>query len=206
MSRAFEDVFGIHNGLDGHSVAGRTDPWIIAQVAAKHRVTYDQPTAARFRARYIEHLQEEIHKPGSRKGIMPGVRALLDELTTREEAFLALLTGNFSDGARIKLQYFELWHYFRCGGFGEDGPERNDLLTKAVARVAAHGGPVIRSDTAVIVGDTPHDIAVAKSGGARSVAVATGSYDVRALEAAGADVVLADLSDLIAVLPAMGLQ
>ena len=33
----------------------------------------------------------------------------------------------------------------------------------------------------MIVGDTPLDVAVAVAGGARSLAVATGSYDVDAL-------------------------
>ncbi len=57
-----------------------------------------------------------------------------------------------------------------------------------------------------IVGDTPLDVAVAMAGGARSVAVATGGYDVPTLRASGADVVLDDLSDVPAVLDAMGFE
>jgi len=37
----------------------------------------------------------------------------------------------------------------------------------------------------VVVGDTPLDVAVAREGGARSVAVATGSYDVAMLGESG---------------------
>jgi phosphoglycolate phosphatase-like HAD superfamily hydrolase len=206
MTRAFEDVFGVRDGLAGLSIAGRTDPWIIAQVAAAHAIPYDDNTAARFRGRYVEHLQNEIRKPGDRKGIMPGVGRLLDHLRRRNDAYLALLTGNVSEGARIKLEYFGLWDYFRWGGFGEDGPERNDLFQTVVARVAQGGGPLIPPAAAVVVGDTPYDIGVARAGGTRSLGVATGSFDVSALEAAGADTVLPDLSDLIAVLPAMGLR
>ncbi len=56
----------------------------------------------------------------------------------------------------------------------------------------------------VVVGDTPLDVAVAREGGARSVAVATGSYDVAMLGESGADVVLEDFGDLQAALEALG--
>jgi phosphoglycolate phosphatase len=63
-----------------------------------------------------------------------------------------------------------------------------------------------RAEDAVVIGDTPFDIQVAVAGGARSLAVATGSFDTAALRGAGADVVLSDLSDLPAVLDALGLS
>jgi phosphoglycolate phosphatase-like HAD superfamily hydrolase len=135
---------------------------------------------------------------------MPGVRPLLDALAARRDAFLALLTGNFEHGARVKLEYFDLWHYFRCGAFGDAALERNGLLPTALARVEACGGPSPRPSDVVVVGDTPLDVAVARAGGARSVAVATGSYDVLTLSASGADVVLEDFSDLRAALEAFG--
>jgi phosphoglycolate phosphatase len=46
-----------------------------------------------------------------------------------------------------------------------------------------------------VIGDTPLDIACAQAGGARSIAVATGSHSVEELRAAGADVVLENLSN-----------
>jgi phosphoglycolate phosphatase-like HAD superfamily hydrolase len=58
----------------------------------------------------------------------------------------------------------------------------------------------------VVIGDTPLDVAVAVAGGARSVGVATGSYDLDALLESGADAALPDLSDLDAVLLAMNLM
>jgi phosphoglycolate phosphatase-like HAD superfamily hydrolase len=60
--------------------------------------------------------------------------------------------------------------------------------------------PAAARARAVVVGDTPHDIACARAAGARAVAVATGSYSEHELAAAGADVALPDLRDTERVL------
>ena len=205
MARAFEDVFGLQHGLASISMAGRTDAWIVAQMAANHGLPWTHDVSERFHDAYISHLTAEIHKPGPQKGILPGVRAVLDALAAHSAAHLALLTGNFERGAQIKLEYFDLWHYFGAGAFGDRTHDRNSLLETALARVAAAGGPSITAAETVVVGDTPLDVAVAVAGGARSLAVATGSYDVEALRASGADVVVEDLMDVEAVLEGLGL-
>jgi phosphoglycolate phosphatase len=203
MARAFEVEFGVSGALGAVPMAGRTDAWIVAQAAAACGASFDAERLGRFRSTYLTHLANEVHQPGPRKGVMPGVRALLDALSTRQDMILALLTGNFAEGARAKLEYFDLWQYFRCGAFGDEAFERNDLLTTAFARVEACGLPVPGPSQVVVVGDTPLDIGVARAGGVRSVAVATGSYSRDALAAAGADVVLEDFSDLAATIAAL---
>ena len=205
MALAFEEVFGVPNGLAGISMAGRTDAWIVTQAASTHQVPCDAARLARFREAYVRRLAAEVHEPGPRKGIMPGVRSLLDALAERDDTFLALLTGNFEGGARAKLEYFDLWRYFSCGAYGDETLERNALLPMALARVKASGGPAAAPSDVVVVGDTPLDVAVAQAGGVRSVAVATGGYDAATLAAAGADVVLEDFADLAAALVALGL-
>jgi phosphoglycolate phosphatase-like HAD superfamily hydrolase len=206
MALAFREVFGVDNGVASISMAGRTDAWIVAQMAAQKGVEYNDETLVRFHSAYIGHLLREIHEPGPQKGVLPGVRALLEALAAARHAHLALLTGNFERGAQIKLEYFDLWKYFACGAYGDTVHDRNHLLDRAVERVRALGGPVVPASDITIVGDTPLDIAVAVAGGARSVAVATGNYDVEALRQAGADVVLEDLRDLNAALEAIGVE
>jgi phosphoglycolate phosphatase len=206
MTRAFRDVFGVANGFERIQMNGRTDRWILGQLTTFHSIPCDDAVVRRFHDVYVSYLAEEVHQPGPRKGIMPGVRPLLDVLSSRSDAFLALLTGNFESGARIKLEYFDLWRYFRCGAFGDLAQERNGLLATAIDRVGACGGPRVQPSEAVIVGDTPLDIAVAVAGGAKSIGVATGSHDADTLRASGADVVLHDLTDVDAVLSALGLE
>jgi phosphoglycolate phosphatase-like HAD superfamily hydrolase len=205
MSLAFEDVLGVHGAFDGVAMAGRTDSWILADAAALHGVAQDSPALLRFHDAYLGRLADEISKPGdSRKGIMPGIRELLDALVDRTDVYLALLTGNFEAAARLKLEYFDLWRYFRCGAFGDAAPDRNGLLPRAVSTVAACGGPAFAAPDAVVVGDTPLDIACAKFSHARSIGVATGLHSVEDLRDAGADVVFEDLSDTARVLQALG--
>ena len=205
MARAFRDIFGLDNGLGSISMAGRTDAWIVAQMAAQHGLPSSDESLKRFHDAYIGHLLEEIHNPGPQKGVLPGVRELLEALSGRPEAHVALLTGNFERGAQIKLEYFDLWRYFSGGAFGDVSHDRNSLLGIAMRRVGELGGPAVALSDVIIVGDTPLDVAVAIAGGARSLAVATGSYDVAALHASGADVVFEDLRDVDAVVAALGL-
>ena len=200
MTRAFEDLFAIPDAFRDISMPGRTDSWILTDAAVAHGIPTDSPDLRRFRDVYLSHLSSELTRPGPKKGVMPGVRELLDALAPRADAYLALLTGNYEQAARVKLEHFDLWHYFECGAFGDDAPDRNSLLPRALMRIAECGGPEVHPSEVVVIGDTPLDIACAAAAGARSIAVATGGYSVDELTDAGADVVFPSLADTRAVL------
>jgi phosphoglycolate phosphatase-like HAD superfamily hydrolase len=198
MARAFEDLYGVRDAFSGVPFNGRTDAWIVSQAATRHGVRVsDLP---KFKPLYLEYLADELHQPGPRKGVMPGVRGLLNALSARSDVFLALLTGNFAEGARLKLEHFDLWRYFACGAFGDTVHERNELLGDALARVEACSGLRAQASESIVIGDTPLDVGVAIAGGARSIAVATGSHTSDQLRTSGADIVFEDLSDLGRVL------
>ena len=199
MNRACEQVIGHSNALDGVAVAGRTD-WIILHDALRaigHEM--DEDLFARLRDTYVTLLREEILLPGEGvKAVMPGVAGLLDALRARPDVFLALLTGNFEEGARIKLEHFDLWRYFKCGAFGDDAADRNALVPFALDRARACGLDGIAPEDVFVVGDTPHDVACARAVGAVPVGVATGSFSVADLRGSGADIVFPDLCDTAA--------
>ena len=94
MTRAFQDLYGIPNGFDGIPFNGRTDAWILSRAAAAHGI--DDEALSRFKPLYLDHLAEELHKPGPRKGVMPGITPLLAALASCSDVFLSLLTVNFS--------------------------------------------------------------------------------------------------------------
>ncbi len=200
MNRACEEILGHREALDGIPVAGRTDWIILHDALRKIGRDLDDDLFAQLRERYLAHLDEEIDRPAEGvKAVMPGVRVLLDELQARDDAFLGLLTGNFEQGARIKLEHFGLWHYFRCGAFGDDHSDRNALVPFALERANRCGLEAAPADV-IVVGDTPHDIACPHGVGALPVGVATGSFTVEQLRASGGDIVFEGLSDTDAFL------
>ena len=205
MNRAFTDVIGQPtppkgstpgDALNGIPVAGRTDWSILQDTLARVGRELDLDLLGRLRERYVVHLRDEILHPGTGfNGTLPGVNVLLDALEPREDVYLGLLTGNFKDGAQVKLERFDLWRYFRCGAFGDDAPDRNALVPVALERAAACGMPSFAAADVIVVGDTPNDVACAQAVGAVPVGVATGGYNADQLRQCGADIVFETLED-----------
>ena len=202
LDRAFHSLFGVHDAMLGVPLAGRTDLAILMDAATRVFPGFapDREWLDQFRSHYFDALAEELHVDAPGKGVLPGVGPALDALAQVPDVHVALLTGNFRKGAEVKLGYFALWDEFAFGAFGEESVDRNALLPVALERAREHGiGPLSPRDVFVI-GDTPYDVACALSGGVVAVGVTTGPYDRAALEGAGADVVLPDLSDTGALL------
>jgi len=200
MSATFESLFGVPDAFAGVPMGGRTDSSLLSEAFDRWNLDDTPDHHERFRTAYLPALATEIAAPGTgTKAVMPGVRALLDVLRPQASVHLALLTGNYHGAAAIKLGHFGLWDYFAFGAFADDGPDRNQLVPVAQARALSCGVPGEACARVVVIGDTPHDIACAAAGGARSVAVATGGHSRAELTDAGADVVLDDLSDTEAV-------
>lgn len=196
MNRAIEEVLGHADGLEGIPIAGRTDWSILVDAVGKVGRQMDATLLDTLRDRYLANLAVEIENPGKgRKAVMPGIRELLDELEARDDVLVGLLTGNFEEGAKIKLGHFDLWRYFTCGAYGGDAADRNALVPFAVERARTCGLPDIAPSDVLVVGDTPHDVACAHAAGALPVAVATGGYTVEQLRSSGAEIVFHDLSD-----------
>jgi phosphoglycolate phosphatase-like HAD superfamily hydrolase len=205
MNRAFEALHGVPNAFAGVSMAGRTDQALVLDAFARFGLPVDAGWLPAFRDRYCALLDEEIAAPAAGKCLMPGVRGALEALDDRPAVALGLVTGNFAEGARIKLGHFGLARYFPFGAFADDAADRNALVPVALARAAERGLRAVPPDRVFVVGDTPADVACALAAGVRAVGVATGPFDTAALAASGAHAALADLSDLPAFFLAIGL-
>ena len=195
LTRAFEELFGVKRGFDGVPVAGMTDELILTDALCRAGVVASTVDRERFHRRYCELFAEEIHFPGPRKGLMPGVSMLLDRLSRVDEVRCGLVTGNFAHPARIKLEHFGLWRFFHFGAYGDDAPRRDELVSIAIARAERGGVTVEAAHHVVVLGDTPMDVRCAVAAGARSVAVATGAYDEAALRGTKADAVVSDFRE-----------
>ncbi len=210
MTRAFSETCGIADALHRVEVAGRTDRLIMTDALALSGRPLDDALLQEFRELYCTYLREELlaiaqyeYTDAGVKGALPGVRTLLDELEQRDDIDLALLTGNFRVSAEIKLAHYDLWRYFPWGAFADDALQRPDLLPVALTRYHSHTARAIDPADVIIVGDTPHDVECAKVGGAKVVAVATGTFSAQALAEHEPDVVFEDLSDRHAFMSAI---
>jgi len=213
MNRAFQDVFGVADAFRGIPMAGRTDPAILAEGLRNAGLQPRDGEIASFEQRYLSLLEEEILAPAQPrpvmphvspfKGALPGVTELVARLAMHDGMFLALLTGNYSAGAKIKLAHFDIWAPFRCGAYGEDAALRHELVPVALARAQAAGLASTALHHTVIIGDTPLDVECAHRAGVACVAVATGGHDASELRQAGADVVFDDLTDTGRVVAAL---
>lgn len=196
MTRAFAQTFGVADAFAGALFAGRTDSYLVSEALKAAGLPDTAGNHARFRDAYVPLLEEEIQQPGTgHKGLMPGARELIEALVEHDHLHLALLTGNYRRAAEVKLTHFELWDFFEWGAFSDDAADRNALVPIARQRAEIYDVPADALDRVIVIGDTPHDIECARVAGAQSIAVATGGHSVDELRAAGADVVLVDLSD-----------
>ncbi|MXX32197.1 MAG: HAD family hydrolase [Chloroflexi bacterium] len=188
MSRTFKQLWDIEDALDGMNFAGRSDTWIVPTALARQGRDCSADDLARFIDHYVPHLGDALVERDSR--LCPGVEPLLAALA-EEDVTLGLGTGNFRRAAEAKLAPLGIWDYFLDGGFGDDHPNRTDLLAAGLERLRRHSDD---GSDVVVIGDTGHDIEAGHAIGARVVAVKTGYSQPGELDEA--DVVLDDLSDL----------
>lgn len=194
FNRALERFFGMADAAEGISMAGRTDLIIYRDICA--RFGLDPGTFGAFKLEFVAQLAEALNDdPGH---VLPGVVELLEACAREPGYMLGLGTGNVEEGARLKLAPHDLNRFFPVGGFGDEGETRDDVIAMAIRRAESQAGAPF--DRVVVIGDTPLDIACGKANRCLTVGVATGYHRREELQACGADLVVADFSDLGTVL------
>ncbi len=201
MRITFAELYGIPDGLSGISMSGKTDPIIFEEAIAQNQLTADAAAFQIYHERYLTHLRQALSEPSRAQRLMPGVLEVLEGLASQPHIILGLLTGNSAPAAQLKLDVFDLWHYFQVGAYGgTDASDRNDLVPIAQARTRSELGCDIPASQIVVIGDTPRDIECAQVHQTCAIAVATGSYSREELVAHQPDHILDDLGDVPAVL------
>jgi phosphoglycolate phosphatase-like HAD superfamily hydrolase len=178
--------------------AGRTDLDISAEIFAAHGIADCAPHLDDFFSRYAEEVHASRHLFAEQSVLLPGVREVLTGLAGHPHVVQTLVTGNIPAVAAAKVAAFDLSWAFdaEVGGYGTDDSVRATLVRRSLERAEARYGHAF---SAVVVGDTAHDITAALANDVTAVGVATGSTSAEDLARAGAHHVLADLSDTDAV-------
>jgi phosphoglycolate phosphatase len=192
--RGFDKLWAVDADIGKFTKGGMTDPEV-------GRLTFRgvmgrEPSPeelGRLMHEYLQFLPQEVaSSPGYH--VLPGVEALLPRLI--EAGILVGITSGAVEAAtHIKLARAGLNQYFSFGGFGSDSNDRGELTRIAIRRAGVVRGAALDPARVFVVGDTPLDIAAAHAADAMGIGVATGKYNVDQLEHAGADHVLADLTE-----------
>lgn len=194
MHAAARSLFGESLSFDGVEVAGRIDPLIWADMARANGIEDHAAHHDRFRAEYARTLARRLAERNTVR-LLPGVRELIDALAGVDHVTLGLLTGNYQETGRLKIEAAGLdARAFTVTAWGSDAGSRRDLLPRALARYAARTGRVAEPDRVVVIGDTPHDVDCAQAHGCRSLAVATGPFTRETLAECEPDLIVDDLS------------
>lgn len=196
---AFRAVTGRElGGLAG--MAGRTERAILTETLALNGMDGEFPLADYYAAlgASARDLVPRMREAGR---ALPGARESLAALAAQGCA-QTLVTGNIPAVAEAKLRAFDLTGHLdlAVGGYGDAHADRAVLVRDAWSRAEAAYGVRYEPRRVVVIGDTPHDVRCALDTGALPVAVATGGSPAATLHAAGAELVLPDLTTLPAAL------
>ena len=202
LKRALKERFGIEDDLHDIEFAGMTDSGIVVNILNKHKLAASPENITAFLDSYVHFLSKEL--PQRKGNLLPGVLQLLEKLKTRKHVVLALLTGNLSRGAELKLDHYGVWHYFEFGAFADDHHDRNELGEFARARAKEKHGREFSAKEIDVIGDTPRDIACGRAIGARTIAVATGTWSREKLAQHNPDYLIDDFSDVDRLIDTLG--
>jgi phosphoglycolate phosphatase len=211
---AYADAFRAVTGrplVQLPQMAGRSESEIFFEALAVNAAGQEPDEAAgeELLSRFTQQLAEEF---GARRDLlteqgrlMPGAKEALAEVGRLPGVLQTVLTGAIKPNAIEKLRAFGLEGFFDAdaGGYGSEVYPKGAMLLNARGRAARRYGADFTERSTVYIGDSSRDVAAARMGGSRSLAVASGRSSAGELRDAGADVVLDDLTDTAAVVAAV---
>jgi len=203
LIQASMDTFGTIGEMRRVDFQGKTDPLILRESLGIWGIgsSKDEKNITMLKTNYFRYLSEYINTHDAI--VLPGIVELLEALSDNDRIILGLLTGNFTESARIKLGRFDLNRFFRFGVYGDDAPFRDDLPPVAKKILTEEFGLDIPYSDMVIIGDTIYDIRCARAVGAVAIAVGTGWAPKDALLSEKPDHFFDDFSDIMPVLTAI---
>jgi phosphoglycolate phosphatase len=202
LKLVIEKRYGVQDDLHDVEIAGRTDSGIAASILKKYGASETNGNVGDFLDEYVGFLEQTISTTDGQ--ILPGMSEILNRMKARPDRVLGLLTGNVKRGAELKLQHYGLWDFFEFGAFADDHHDRNQLGEFARTRAQEKHGHDFDSAQIDVIGDTGHDVACGKAFGARTVAIATGSWSREQLAAHKPDFLFDDLANVGEVMRVLG--
>jgi len=185
-------------------MVGKTEPEIFFDALGRNGVSLradgeSERLLAPFGAEFATSLAARRESLTAQGTLLPGAAEALAAVAGLANVVQSVLTGSSRPNATLKLRAFRLDRHLdlAIGGFAGSEPYPIGALLRATRLRAEEKYKVSFAERATLyVADSPRDVAAAKTGGATSVAVASGRASTAELRDAGADLVLADLTNL----------
>ena len=199
MKSTVKNILDNKDLLIGYSFAGKTDSQIMNDMIRKSGLDDKLESMSKsFEQTYIEKLKTNL-KNSDNFRIYPNVNELLNYYQKNEGFELALLTGNFETGAKLKLKHAGLWKYFKWGVFGNLSEDRVHLANDALETITKKE-ETIKTKNIFIIGDTTNDIRCGKAIDATTIAFTSGFEPEEKLRTHSPDFMVSDFSQLYDIL------
>jgi phosphoglycolate phosphatase-like HAD superfamily hydrolase len=195
FQRTYSELLEVHDILS----ALETCPHISDTGLTRHiyQTSFGRAPAAHEEAaiceRVVYWLEEHHRLDRSHFVEVVGAGTMLEQLAAKHDWAIAVATGCWRASAEMKLRAANIWLHENPGGFAEDGPARESIVSAAIDRAREHyGSPDF--EKIVSVGDGVWDVKTASNLGLPFVGIAR---DARAemLRQTGAKHIVPDFSD-----------
>ena len=194
---ALTRVAGRPLNLDGVVAQGNVDPGILRDALVLAGIP-----EAQWRPQMTTMCEKMSQFVEDRRGdlcveVLPGVVTVLEHLRSNG-AQLGVGTGNLERIGWAKLEQCGLRGYFDFGGFSDGVEWRRDMIVGGMRKARELAGATA---TICVIGDTPSDVTAAHDNGLDVIAVATGIFSMEELRAAGPELLVGSLEELLQAAP-----
>ena len=121
-------------------------------------------------------------RPDFHEPLFPGALEAIRALHGRDDILLGVATGKARRGLDVLLERFDLRDYFVTTQTADDAPSKPHpgMVLRAMEETGAEAAQTM------LIGDTSHDMLMAKNAGAAGLGVAWGYHEAEELAGAGA--------------------
>lgn len=170
FANAVSEFAGVEVIIDRKKLSGFTDYEIAISLLSSIGITTTLKNITLILENYAEKLPTSLSDGLVEK--IKNIDGVLETLSKIPKIDLAVGTGNFLLGAKIKLNYVGLIHYFNDDNLfcaSENYWSRDSIINNAK-------NSIISNQIGIVIGDSPKDILSAKASGLKNIAVTTGGH------------------------------
>jgi phosphoglycolate phosphatase len=195
IHQVMSETFG-HFGLPApeysrtKSVIGLTLDTAIARILGQEEI---DERITEMALHYKQTFAPVRARPGFAEPLFDGIREVIDTLAAQEAILMGAVTGKSRRGLEAIAEAHGFSRHFFVSRTADECPSKPHPAM--VLECCGESG--VDPSRTVVIGDSVYDILMAKSAGARAVAVSWGYGDIDEMKAAGADAIVHKPADIL---------